>query len=239
MNTWKMGLKAASPVVLLTLFASLPTHAEEPSENQTFSDRNPNRAETQVDQVPGELKITLNANKVSADLNQATLEQTLISLAEQLDIPVWISESARKERISDHFENLPLEAALERLLRGYGFVLVRAEDHGKIRLTALYISAKSEDRASGSWELKPELRQLSPAKLIELLGSNIPEPVKSAMLESSGRISPELQQKLIQKKSKALNKLLEHFEGPANNSQIAQALREKIQQTESQTESLE
>jgi hypothetical protein len=186
----------------------------------------------------GELNLRIDENGVSVDLDQIPLAGVLNRIAAITGIHVWISESVRAEPVTDQFQNMPLEQALKRLLRGQSFALIHRGTGDDQAVTDVFVVAKAGQAPSNSNGQGQVSDQIDPNVLVESLApGTLPDHMKDALLEASAPIPSELQHVLAGSKPGAMAKLLERLEaGNARGSDATRQLRENLRQIQSQSE---
>jgi hypothetical protein len=95
-------------------------------------------------------------NVLSANIDNAPLEQVLKKLAQQADIKTYLRKSVAKDEIHIKIDNLPLEEGIKRILKGKNYVL------------AYYPASLSKDN-SASRKIK-ELRVVSGSGALDEVG---------------------------------------------------------------------
>jgi len=69
------------------------------------------------------ISVAVEGNRVSATLNNASLEQVLAALGEPLGFTAHIDPSLSANSITEIFKDLPSDLVLDRLLRGMNYAL--------------------------------------------------------------------------------------------------------------------
>ena len=69
------------------------------------------------------IKVTVHENRVSAALNDVSLEQVLAALGQPLGFTAHIDPSLSTNLVTEKFNDVPVERALDRLLRGMNYAL--------------------------------------------------------------------------------------------------------------------
>jgi len=80
-----------------------------------------------IQNPPSTLSVSIHDDRLTVNIDHATLAEVLAELARQADLRVSLSESAGKQVISRSFRDLPLEEGVERLLVGHSHAVLYEE----------------------------------------------------------------------------------------------------------------
>lgn len=92
-----------------------------------------------------ESSVFVQDNTVRVNLREAPLGEVIEQIANQSHLKVWVSPKAAGQPLTDHFTGLPLDAALQRLLRGMNYALLFSRIDTTGEVSGVYVLS-AEDR---------------------------------------------------------------------------------------------
>ncbi|MBI3597716.1 MAG: hypothetical protein HY203_11265 [Nitrospirae bacterium] len=102
----------------------------------------------------GALHIAAQADRLSVKTSDAPLDKVLEEIARQTGVRVYGESRITPKRITAEFDDLTIQAALERILNGYNYAFVFSGNQGgdpfsRPRLTEVWLFSRGETMASG------------------------------------------------------------------------------------------
>ena len=180
-----------------------------------------------------QMTLSIDNGLVSADLKAVPIGVVLESFSSQSGIKINISPERVATTISDRFTDLPVDAALQRLIAGTSYAMVRDNERGGSPVTEVYVVGtrpspdKREGTTPGGFSTQEEVLE----SLDEIA---LPDDIKRAMRETYRSNEEARSLPLAQARYEALSQLVESLETTAPpNSEITRQLREKLHQHES------
>lgn len=206
----------ALPIVvgyMLLTHASICFSADNASKDTIEAAGNINQTNEGAFSPLANIDIKSSNNLISVNINNAPLRHVLKKLSTQNGIEIWISDSVKPTQITAHFEMLPVDEALRRLLDGSSYILVNNDKNNTTTVKSIYILPLGEEQPSNAELMLSKLPPTEADVLTNALKSNsIPNNVKAAILDQIRMNTSELQQTASSQRKQAIHKLIKQLE---------------------------